>query len=525
VPNLLQAIRTGQTGALQRSYGYPGYPYDVANFNGNLYPLTVPQQTLGFKEEQIQDSYTGYAQYAYRYNPIVFACMEARRRLFSQARFQFQQIRAGTPGDLFGNKDLELLEHPWMHGVTSDLLNRIIQDADLAGNAFITRLSSTRLTVLRPDWCSIIAGSQQAPDEGLAAIDAEVIGLAYFPGGKGSGTKPDILLREEFAHFMPTPDPMAKFKGMSWLTPLVREVMADSAATTHKLKFFENGATPNLVVKMDPALTIDKFKAWVQIMEQDHTGVLNAYKTLYLGGGADATPVGANLRQIDFKVTQGAGETRIAADAGVPPIIVGLSEGLAAATYSNYGQARRAFSDSTMWDLWGNIAGSLEVIVPPPSNSRLWVDTRHIPFLQEDQKDAVIVQQGQAATIKSLIDSGFEAESVITAVTSGDMSRLSHTGLFSVQLQAPGSTKMPVGEAPGELPVGGGTAPVVDKPGAVKPAPPPVAGAPAAKTKGRALIDAATERLIEAGTKPTDASIAEELGISDRTVRRWREAA
>jgi hypothetical protein len=34
-----------------------------------------------------------------------------------------------------------------------------------------------------------------------------------------------------------------------------------------------------------------------------------------------------------------------------------------------------------------------------------------------------------------------------------------HTGLFSVQLQAPGSTKMPQGEAPGEVPVGSGAGP------------------------------------------------------------------
>jgi len=34
-----------------------------------------------------------------------------------------------------------------------------------------------------------------------------------------------------------------------------------------------------------------------------------------------------------------------------------------------------------------------------------------------------------------------------------------HTGLFSVQLQAPGSTKMPAGEVPGESPVGSGTKP------------------------------------------------------------------
>ncbi len=51
------------------------------------------------------------------------------------------------------------------------------------------------------------------------------------------------------------------------------------------------------------------------------------------------------------------------------------------------------------------------------------------------------------------------------------MSILVHSGLFSVQLQAPGSTKMPVGEAPGEIPVGG-------KPGQAAPEAPAAVVAP-----------------------------------------------
>jgi hypothetical protein len=56
--------------------------------------------------------------------------------------------------------------------------------------------------------------------------------------------------------------------------------------------------------------------------------------------GADVKTVGADLQQVDFKQVQGAGETRICAAARIPPIIVGVSEGLDSATYSNYGQAR-----------------------------------------------------------------------------------------------------------------------------------------------------------------------------------------
>jgi hypothetical protein len=42
--------------------------------------------------------------------------------------------------------------------------------------------------------------------------------------------------------------------------------------------------------------------------------------------------------------------------------------------------------------------------------------------------------------MRTLVDGGFETQSVIDAVTSGDLSRLQHSGALSVQLQEPGAT-------------------------------------------------------------------------------------
>ena len=446
--------------------------------SGVTYPLLQPQTTLGFKEEQIAPTYASLATFAMQANPVVFSCMEVRRALFSEARFQWRRVRGGTPGELWGNEALRLLEQPWPNATTGDLLSRAIQDADLAGNAFIVRRDSG-LTLLRPDWMTIVAGSDTEPEQSLAAIDAEVIGYAYWPGGPNMGNDPEVLLPEEVAHFAPTPDPMARFRGMSWLTPVIRDVMGDQAMTTHKLKFFEQGATPNMVVSLDPAITPEKFKAWVELFDQGHEGVANAYKTLYLGGGATSEVVGADMKQLDFKVTQGVGETRIAAAASVPPILVGLSEGLASATYSNYASARRRFSDGTIWPMWRNISGSLESILPPPPGSQLWVDGKDIPFLQEDEKDRAEIQQLDSSAISTLVTAGYDPVSVVDAVTSGDLTRLDHSGLYSVQLRPPGPEQSDV-------------------------------------------IEDARAALIASGVKrPTQAQVAEELGISERTLRRW----
>ena len=407
-------------------------------YGGNTYPFML-NQTLQGDREEIEQNFSGYVEGIYKRNGVVFACMLVRQLLFSEARFQFRQVRSSGPGNLFGTKDLAILEKPWPNGTTGDLLTRVIQDADLAGNAFFARRRDG-LQRLRPDWVTIILGSPGGPGGVQAApvgdLDARAVGYAYTPGGIGSGKEAVTLDIDEVVHFAPTPDPLYSFRGMSWLTPVIREIMSDSAATTHKLKFFENGATPNLVVKLD-IKSPDKFNEWIEVFEKGHKGVEQAYKTLYLAGGADVTPVGTDFKQLDFKVVQGAGESRVAAAAGVPPIIVGLSEGLAASTYSNYAQARRRFADGTMRPLWRNVAASFAKIIAVPENAELWYDDRDISFLQEDQKDAADIKQVQAASIRALVDAGFTPESVIDAVTSGDLTRLVHTGLYSVQLQPP----------------------------------------------------------------------------------------
>ncbi|WP_198668529.1 phage portal protein [Streptomyces triticisoli] len=376
-------------------------------------------------------------QRIYKANGPVFALMMVRQMVFSEARFQFRQLRNGRPGDLFGTAALAPLERPWPGGSTGDLLSRMIQDADLNGNAFVTRLDDGRLRRLRPDWVTIVTGSLEEPSAPGDALDSELVGYVYTPPTADA----QWLLPEQVAHFAPIPDPEFSFRGMSWLTPVMREISADLATTRHKLKFFENGATPQLVVSLDASVTAENFAKFKAAMDASHQGVDNAYKTLYLGGGADVTVAGKDLHQLDFKATQGAGETRLAAAAGVPSVIVGFSEGLAGSSLNagNYASSRRRFADGTMRPLWRNAAGSLAEIIDVPDRSELWYDDRDIAFLREDRRDAAEIQGIQSRTIRALVDAGYEPETVVAAVQAEDYSLLQHSGLYSVQLQRPSS--------------------------------------------------------------------------------------
>jgi HK97 family phage portal protein len=410
-------------------------------FNGVNY--TLPTQS----QEPIDPYFPVMARLAYKANAVVYACIQNRIDLFSEARFTFRRLRSSRPSGLFANPDLRVLETPWTGATTGDLLGRMLLYHDIAGNAYVVRRGDT-LAVLRPDWVTIIGGVKGNKEATTWNVDAQVLGYAYQEGGPSGGKDPVIYMPEEVAHFASKADPEARFRGMSPLTPAIQEIMADKAATTHKLKFFENGATPNLIVKLD-VQDLEIYKKWIEQFKKEHAGVHHAYDTMFLGAGADATVVGTNLEQLDFKVTQGAGETRIAAVLGVPPVVVGLSEGLAAATYSNYQQARRRFADQTIRPLWRNVCGSLQNIISTPPDAQLWYDDRDIAALSEDAADIADIQTKNAQSIKALIDAGFNPDDAVAAIEQDDLTLLqgNHSGLFSVQLQPAGS----VSEGKGSL--------------------------------------------------------------------------
>lgn len=389
--------------------------------------------------ERIPADLEGYARNAYAQNGIVFGCMSLRLSVFSAIRFSWQRIssHSGSTAEMFGSTDLSLLERPWPGGTTQDLLARTIQDADLAGNAYWT-VQNGQMVRLRPDWVQIVMEPRMVRG---AQVGWELLGYAYWEGGIGS-SDPVAFTADEVAHFAPSPDPLATYRGMSWLTPILREITNDKAMVIHQEKYFENAAVPSLSVSLDKDVRHEAFQKFKDAMNENHGGLRNAYKTLFLGGGADVKVIGSDLQQLDFKRVQGAGESRIAAAAGVPPMLVGLAEGMRNTNFAMYAAARRRFADGTMHPLWENVAGTFAQLLPgpPPGGpARLWFDPRAVPFLREDRKDAAQILQTQGSIIRSLIEAGYDPDAVVRMVSAENLSLLigQHSGLTSVQLQPP----------------------------------------------------------------------------------------
>jgi hypothetical protein len=419
--------------------------YGAFGFQGSQFPLGVTTTNPAVRSEPIGENFVGYVGHGLRGNGIVWSLELVRVQVFSQARFQFRRLRAGRPGELFGSPALAPLEGP-DGGPNGLLLSRMLIDADMAGN-FYGILVDGAVLRLRPDWVDVVVSPMATR---VGEVGHEVVGYVYWPDGVRGSDDAMVLPVELVVHFAPMPDPLALFRGMSWLTPVVRELMADQAYTGHKSAFIENAATPNLAVSLKETVSPAAFAEFVDTMDAAHKGPSNAGKTLYLGGGADVTVVGADMQQLDFKVVQGAGETRIAAAAGVGAVIAQFSEGLQGSSLNagNYGAARRRFADVTMRHLWQQAAASLAAVIQVPAGSHLWYDDRDISFLQEDAQDAANIFNTKMAGIRQGVDAGFDPASVVAAADALDVKQLVHSGLVSVQLLPPGEPAPTNGDTP-----------------------------------------------------------------------------
>lgn len=427
--------------------GGPGESFDggqgFIQGRGLYGPYGMYGATMSYngRQERIENDFRSYVERAYQANGIVFACILARALPFSEARFQYQRLTNGRPGDLFGGTGLSLLERPWPNGTTGEMLFGAEQDVSIAGNHYLTVVgtgATRRLRRLRPDWITIVSGVRGDPEASAFEIDAEVLGYIYKPL-QGPTQKAVLLTPEQVVHWSPIPDPLAQWRGMSWLTPVLREIQSDSAATEHKARFYKNGASSGLVITYDKDIPPDLFRESVDLFDRDHQGTDNAWKTIHLGGGMDAKVMQTDLKSIDFKSVQGAGETRIAAAAGVGAIIARFSEGMQGSSLNagNYGAAKRQFADMTLRPNWRSFAAAIEKFAEVPGGARLWPDTRDIAFLKEDEQTAAEILSQQATSIRTLTDAGFEPDSVIKAVAADDITLLKHSGLYSAQLLPP----------------------------------------------------------------------------------------
>jgi hypothetical protein len=362
----------------------------------------------------------GAAQQTYGSNAVVFAAILTRLLLFAEAEFQFKRM---SDKSLFGDPRLRTLEEPWPGGTSGELLARMDQDASLAGNAFLWD-AGDQLVRWRPEWVTIVSQVVDSP----RGPYRKVAGYHYEPPSDQQAAfgEPQDAPVAEVAHWAPVPDPCATFRGMSWLTPVLRDAQADTALTTYKTQYLSHAATPNLMIKYAQKLHPGTVDSLTERLKARYGGVDNAFKTIVLDQGADLTVVGNNLQQMDFSNVQSAGSERILAAAQVPAVLVGLEPLRGAGR--GYQESLVKFANLWARPQWRSVCGALQKFTPgndvDQGAVKLWYDTSGIAALQDTETNQAQVALVRAQALLVLAQAGYTQDSSVSFLQSGDVSQL-----------------------------------------------------------------------------------------------------
>lgn len=450
MPSVIQRLRSRSDSPIRRSpslFTHLGQPYPFSVFPQTSMPGSpVEVSTANF--EQIVRTLGSRSS-------IVSGAIQSRSLALSQVSFRFRSKR--DQSRYFGTQALEPLENPGPAMTTWGLLSRVEPDVAHHGNVYWRRLPDGRIKRLRPDWVSLLIGSNErpVPAEAPMAADAELVGYVYKPGGPHSEYRSQFLTPSEVMHWAPEPHPLSNFIGEAWLSKVWREVATDMQATDYASKFFDNAATANMVAKAPEGITTpDEFKEWVDAFDGAHKGLVNAWSTLYVQAGTDIQVVGSDLAKLAMEDLQGGFETRVSTASRVPSTVALYREGNKGSSMNggNYGQIRRMWADLWFQSYVQGFCASVANIVNVPSDAELTFDPDRILLLQEDHKDAADIRSADAQTLAALVTVGWEADAAVQYVRNGG--RLSdllgnHNGLPSVQ-QQPGEVDEPPQDDPEE---------------------------------------------------------------------------
>jgi Phage portal protein len=409
--------------------------------------------------EPVLPQLAAFAQQANSSSAIVFAAILTRMALFSEATMKYQAL---DDKHLFGNTSLAKIEHPFgPESTTGDLLARAEQDVSLAGNSYTwDPPGEDRFVRLRPDWITIV--SEAVPVDGGGWYRRKIGYWFEPPKGvldKGRGF---LVPAGECVQWAPTPDPAADFRGMSWLTPVMRDVQGDDGLTRYKIKYLQNSASPNLLIryaqKLQPG-TVDSVR---ERMHARYGGVDNAFKTLILDQGADVTVIGNSLAQMDFSGVSAVGVERILAAASVPGVLVGLEPLRGAGR--GFQESMQKFANLWGRPHWRSFCGAFSQIMDVPSGNRLWHDTSDIAALQDGEMERAQAALVRMQAVLAGVQAGATMDSAAAAVDAMDLTLLKKAPVPAappagnvqhlLPQTSPGATADPLPASMPRLPVG-----------------------------------------------------------------------
>lgn len=348
----------------------------------------------------ISSTYPELAKLAFGSNAIVYACM----RLLCQSVAEPPLVASteDAKGELTplpkAHPLAVLLRRPNELMTEYEMLELIELHTGLSGGSYWWKQRTNggqvaALWPLRPDRVVPIYNPKLDAPEGERVIR----GWAYFPPGEG---RPIPLPRSEVLAFG-NPNPAGETGGivetLGWVQVLASEIAGDNAATKLVGSLLANYAQPSMLIKTKAPIrdkdTAKRLKA--QFMAE--LGGSHAGEPALLDADTTIEKLSFTLRELEFPDVRAVAETRVAAAAGVPAMLVGLKAGMDRAIQSNVDQFREFFADTTLSVKWRRYQDQFSNDLAPEFGPGIVIrfDTSKVKALAgQRQRDAQPIKEG-----------------------------------------------------------------------------------------------------------------------------------
>ena len=194
--------------------------------------------------------------------------------------------------------------------------------------------------------------------------------------------------KADVVHFKwPLPDPAQPWQAQPPLRSVARAIDTVGELVRYLFALLKNDGIPRTIVTLPPDREMDleakdRFRAkWRQTYGGDGRGDI-----AILDDGATVQRLALDMSELAFDALRKTPEADIAAAFRIPPILAGLRVGLDASTYSNYEQARKAYTQDTLVPLWRAWAAEVQSSLAPDFGGNIICkhDLNEVASLQED---------------------------------------------------------------------------------------------------------------------------------------------
>lgn len=363
-------------------------PYNITE-SSSSFPSTMAQR---MKKYNLRDSY--------QVDAFVYACVNCIADSIAGVPLVFSRGNSGTP--IPASSPLMSLFLPpkqWETGTTSELVKKVFIYLGVFGEVFIVLEKKNGIP------SDIRVEPPFAFDAVVNGDGTEILGWKENSPSKINKFLPGDLIQLKYIN------PYSKWRGLSPLNSARLAIEQDLNMSIWNSGFFHGGVKNPIAIFIKQSLTKKQRDEFLKQIRESYSGFKAGHAPLIVEGGADAKPLIATLKDLDFIEGKQLTREEICAVYHVPPAIVGIFR---YANYANSKEQMRMFWLNCLVPKMNYFKEVIQLGLLNPHFPGIQVDWLwdSIDALKQDPKDLATTLKLESETILNYLGLGFKMKDI-----------------------------------------------------------------------------------------------------------------